>query len=471
MENLLGILILSITTLLQSLLPLPTYNEGVAGQPVSFNPLKLTTNQVDRDISGLLFRGLVKYDLKGALVPDLAERWQISPEGREYTFKLRSDLSWHDGRPITADDVIYTVSQMTQLKEIPTDKMDNLTVRFRLKEPLSPFLDILTLSIVPAHLGSRNSDLNPVGSGAFRVARVKKTGKIDQVVLQSRTKRLIFSFYNNLEELLTAARTGEIDGFLEEAAPVQTGWSNFHYYKIPLLNRYYALFFNLSHDLLKDAELRRSLSFATPKEKITKEVFKERATVIDGPLDGSFAESTTYRKYTYDAELDKNYDLNLILTIPGKEEHRQTAQIIKESWERIGVHLAIAEVSPDKLLTEVIGPKKFEILLLGQEVARDPDRYTLWHSTQKDLPGLNFTTFKQVRADRSLEESRKAQNLEDRLKYYENLQTVVAEEVPAIFLYRPIATYALKKKILPTGLASVFSLKDRFADFESWEFK
>jgi peptide/nickel transport system substrate-binding protein len=320
-------------------------------------------------------------------------------------------------------------------------------------------------------LGNKNSDLTPVGSGVFRVLRVKKTGKIDQVVLQSSQARLIFSFYNNREELLTAARVGEIDGFLEETTPTEIRWSNFSYYQIPLLNRYYALFFNLNNENLKDGEFRRSLSLATPKEKITQEVFKGMAAVVDGPLDGSFAESNTYRKYLYDAKLDKNYNINLTLTIPSKEEHQQLAQIIKESWERIGVHLTVTEVSPDKLLTEVVGPKKFEILLLGQEVTRDPDRYTLWHSTQKDLPGLNFTSFKQVRADRSLEEGRKAQNLEDRLKYYENLQTVVAEEVPAIFLYRPIATYAVKKKFLPTGLEAVFSLKDRFADFESWEFK
>lgn len=471
MLNLFNVFILAIMAFFQSLAPLPTYTEGVVGQPVSFNPLKVGTNQIDRDVSSLIFRGLVKYNLKGEIVADLAESWTISPDGREYTFILSPRLFWHDGRRVSADDIIYTVSQTPQLKGLSVDKMDNLTVRFRLKEPLASFLDILTIGVIPAHLASALSDLNPIGNGAFRVLRVKKSDKVDQIILQSRQQRLIFSFYNSGEELMTAARTGEVDGFIAEGETNQVRWRNFNYYQVPVLNRYYALFFNLGNELLKDSELRRSLALSTPKERIAKEVFRETVTVVDGPLDGTFAESNTYRKYLYDNKLDKNYNLSLTLTIPNKEEHRETARLIKESWGRIGVHLNVREVAADKLLPEVIGPKKFEVLLLGQEVARDPDRYTLWHSTQKDLPGLNFTTLKQIRVDRSLEEGRQALPLEDRLTSYEHFQTVIAEEVPAVFLYRPVVTYALKKKIRPTGLDAVFFLKDRFADFASWEFK
>lgn len=465
------VFILSLLAFLQSLLPLPTYVEGTVGQPLSFNPVKLSTNQIDRDISDLLFRSLVKYDLKGVLIPDLAESWEISSDGREYTFWLKPNLHWHDGQAITADDILYTVSQMPQLKEIPTDKMGNLTVCFHLKEPLAPFLDILTLGLIPAHMADHNDDLQPVASGDFRVLRVKKTGKVDQIVLQSQTRRLIFSFYNSAEELMAAAKVGEIDGYLSETSVSEEKLVNFNYYQIPVFNRYYALFFNLDKENIKDVELRRSLAQTVPKERLVKEVFAGNATVVDGPLDGSWAESAAYKKYIYDPQLDKNYDLSLTLTIPNKEEHRRTAQIIKESWEKIGVHLNVTEVATEKIRPDIIAPKNFEILLLGQEVSRDSDRYTLWHSTQKDLPGLNFIALKQVRVDRALEEGRKAQSLEERLTHYEHLQTVFAEEVPVIFLYRPIADYAIKKKIDPTGLSAVFFLKDRLADFGSWEFK
>ncbi len=469
MGSLLRAIVFSLAAFIRSVLPMPTYTEGVIGQPVTFNPVKVGTNQVDRDISSLVFRGLLHYDEKGVLTGDLAESWTIDTEGREYIFKLKNGLVWQDGAPLTADDILYTVSQYPQLKEIQADKLNQQTVRFQLKEPLAPFLDILTLGVIPAHIGDRLDDLRPVGSSEFRVIKVKKTKIIDEVVLQGKTSRIIFSFYPSKIDLLSSAKLGELDGFLYSGAVAGGDWPNYNLYQLPLKNRYYALFLNLNMETLKDLELRKALAQSTPKELIVKDVFKGAAQVVEGPLDGSEYESETYHRYTYQENLDKNYNLNLTLTVPKKIEHLETAELIKKSWEKIGVHLEIIPVDADKITSSVISEKKFDVLLLGQEVSRDPDRYTLWHSTQKDLPGLNFVGLKQVRIDRSLEDGRKAIDPEVRKNSYIHFQDVFAEEVPAIFLYRPVVTYLVKKKITPVDFSPVFTLSDRFNGFANWK--
>ena len=469
MPDLIKVAVFSIFAFFQSVLPQPSYVEGVVGQPVTFNPLRVGTNQIDRDISSLIFRSLVRYDAAGNFTGDLAERWSVSTDRKEYTFELKREVYWQDGINFTADDVIYSVSQYPQLREIPTDKLDNYTVRFRLKEPLAPFLDILTVGIVPYHREGKLEDLNPVGTGPFRINRVKKAKIIEEVVLQGNNRRLIFRFYENKKDLITAGLLGEVDGYLLENETETSIRANYNYFRIPVKNRYYGLFINLNNDLLKDKDLRKSLAAVTPKQKIADEVFGGNVGVIDGPEDGNAFESRDYKIYTLKDLPEKKFAGSITLSVPKKDDHIKTAGILKEAWEMIGIQVTINPVEMDKLVSEVIAQKKFDILLLGQEVSRDPDRYTLWHSTQKDLPGLNFTGLTQVRIDRSLEEGRKTGDFNERMTSYQHFQEVFAEEVPAIYLYRPVATYVLKNKINPgTDFSGVFYLSDRFNNFNEW---
>lgn len=472
MTDIVQIVIISLVALFRSVIPQPVFVEGVVGQPVTFNPIRIGTNRIDRDISSLIFRSLVRYNKDGSFAGDLAETWTISTDYKEYTFQLKKGVYWQDGVPFTADDVIYSVSQYPQLREIPTDKLDNNTVRFRLKEPLAPFLDILTVGIVPFHVGGKLEDLNPIGTGPFRINRIKKAKIIEEVVLQGDDRRFVFRFYEKTKDLITAGLLGEIDSYLLENGVQDKPLPTNNYFTIPIKNRYYGLFINLSNDLLKNKDLRIALSASTPKQQITDEVFGGRVNIINGPEDGNPVESHDYMIYSSKDIPEKKFSGSISLTVPQKDEHIQTAEIIKESWEKIGLQVTINPVEMDKLITEVIAQKKFDVLLLGQEVSRDPDRYTLWHSTQKDLPGLNFTGLTQVRIDRSLEEGRKTSDFKERMTSYQHFQEVFAEEVPAIFLYRPAATYVIKNKIDPrTDFSDVFYLSDRLNNLNQWIIK
>jgi len=167
-----------------------TLVEGIVGRATSINPL-MPQNAADLDLIALVFSGLTRSFPDGSLGADLAESWTISPDGTVYTFTLRAGATWHDGRPVTADDVVFTVLTIqapdyegplrASWRSVRVEKLDTRTVRFTLAEPLGAFLQATTLPIVPAHLlvgvpvaSLRDAVFNrrPVGSGPYRLVRL-----------------------------------------------------------------------------------------------------------------------------------------------------------------------------------------------------------------------------------------------------------------------------------------------------------
>jgi len=483
--------IFSFIAFINSFIPQPTIVEGIVGQPKSLNVLDLGTNQPDRDIARFIHRGLLKYNDTGDLVPDLAENYKVSDDKKEYTFFLRKKLNWHDGRKFSADDVIYTVSKLN-LQSVEVDKLDDYTVRFSLaRDPYSPFLDLMTQYLLPGNYGKdEKSGIYQVGIGDFRISRVAKSDKVDSVILTPawpwsnqgyKFTRVIFKFYESQNDLVTAARLGEVDTLGSTA--VIPEMPNFQKISAPVAARYYALYFNLKNDSLKNKDLRQYLVSVTPKQEIVKQVLTDGAVISNSPLEYTFvvpsATSSAVKKFN--VKYKKEWNMTLRLTIPeqnsslhvSKDEdtYMKTAQLVKQTWEGAGIKVDILQVPLDKIFTEVIAKKDFDVLLFGQEVSRDPDIYTLWHSAQKDLPGLDFTSYSSVLVDKSLEEARKEFNKEERVKYYQNFLKIFNEDVPAAMLYHPLYTYSFRKDLTGPNLKGFFSLSDRFINSNRWKKK
>jgi peptide/nickel transport system substrate-binding protein len=167
-----------------------TYSEGIVGHPFSINPLTATT-QADRDLVALLFRGLLKSGPNGTLVPDLAASWNSSADGLTYTFNIRGDARWEDGQPVTAADVVFTVTLAQDpdysgplgatWQGIKATAVSPSVVRFTLPTPLGGFARQATLRILPEHLLAdvavadlANSDYSgkPIGDGPYRIAEI-----------------------------------------------------------------------------------------------------------------------------------------------------------------------------------------------------------------------------------------------------------------------------------------------------------
>ncbi len=293
------------------------FNEGVIGQPRFINPIYISSNDIDRDLVEILFSGLMKYDSEGKIVLDLAKDYKVEEEGRIFEFSLKDNICWSDGKKLTVDDIIFTIetiqdsSYKSPLRAnwlgVEMEKVSQETIRFRLQKPYNAFRERLTLKIIPAHIWKEipvenfhlaNYNLNPVGCGPYRFKALTKDelGYITLLELESDPNyfgekpyipKFSFHFFDNEEELKTAAQAKQIQGFSARIAPEANGFSEYEL-TIP---RYFALFFNSDPEakrIFSDPDLRQALNYATDKEKLLQELLDQQyyfsAQIIDSPI-------------------------------------------------------------------------------------------------------------------------------------------------------------------------------------------
>lgn len=461
-----------ILTLVISILPFDSYTEGVTGYPQTFLPNQALSSN-DKTISKLIYRGLFKYDIYGTLIPDLAETWSTSEDGIVYTIKLKDNQRWSNGKKITADDLIYTSYTIEDLNGVATDKIDDLTVRYTLPNKYSPFLSLLTVGIMPVNSAESDDPLTPITSGDFRVGRIDKSGDVvRKIVLVSinkkhSIKKLVFKYYSNDEELITASKLGEINAFMSSSIYSPNTLPNYTNHRFPLQGIYYALFFNLRNENMANLELRSSLA----KVLDIKKLILDYGISVEGPISRSVFTNSKLDFDMYDESFKSNFaGKEITLTIPDTDTHNDLAKEIRDVWEdKLNLKVTIRRIPTKDMIEKVIQPANFEILLFGQEVGRDPDRYVVWHSTQKNYPGSNISGYENVRVDRALEEGRDQTDSEDRIVHYNEVQRVINEELPAIFLYHPYVNYYVSKYVDGIGQKYTFTYYDRFLDFSNWE--
>lgn len=467
--NILEKIIILAYSFILAVIPTPRYVEGVTGQPQNFLPSQATTSN-DQTISRLLFRSLYKYNINGELVPDLADTVAYSGDGLVYTVKLKPNQKWINGRNINSDDLIYTAFKSPDLSGVGTDKIDDLTIRYTLPNKYAPFQNLLTLGVLPINSLENSDHLFPLTSGDFRIGRIKRSGaRITEVMLVTTNpafdiKKIIFRYYSNQEELVSAAKLGEISAFL---ADKEEKLDNFDDHKFPLQGIYYGVFFNLRNPKFQDQLKRQKLVKALPVDKIT----FDKGITVEGPISRSLFTNKALTFNTYDEKFKEDMsDMPFILTIPDLPNHWDIARRIRQNWrESLGFNIEIRAVDPADFVKRVIEPRNFEAVLYGEEVGRDPDRYVWWHSTQKASPGLNITGFEQVRADRALEEGRNQLDNSARVVHYNEFQKTLLDQAPAIFLYHPYTHYYVNKYIEGEGDKYTFTAYDRFLDFANWK--
>ncbi|OGY46974.1 MAG: hypothetical protein A2840_00975 [Candidatus Buchananbacteria bacterium RIFCSPHIGHO2_01_FULL_47_11b] len=499
-----------------------TYTEGLVGTPQYINPILSSYNDVDRDLARLIFNGLLKASNEGLLIPDLAKEFQISPDGKIYTFKLREDVFWHDGQPLTASDVIFTVTSVqdpewqSQLKSalgnVQVEKIDDYTVRFILKDKNVNFAGSLTFGILPEHLWltipPRNAALaelnkKPVGTGPFKFKSLTKdkNGNIRTLTLerngqyfgdQAYIKELVFKFYGDLETATDALANNYIEGlsFLPKEFQDKVAQNkNLKFYSLSL-PQYTAIFFNTKRsEALKSKEVRQALAFAIDRPTILKESLNEKGVLINGPiLPGYLGFHPDIKKYNYDPEAAKKIlgdagwkageggilkkgeeTLQLTLTTLERADYVKAAEIIKANWEAIGASVALEIISKERIKSDIIEPRQYQAFLYGQITGNDP--YGFWHSSGIENPGVNLAVWANRDVDKILEESRSLENLEALNKNYQRFQDILAEQIPAIFLYDPIHTYPVHEKIKGFTTRRIAVPADRFTRITDWYIK
>ena len=502
-----------------------TYVEGIAGFPRRLNPLLSGYDDAERDVCALLFSGLTRMNASGEVEPDLA-RWDApSLDGLTYVFHLRQDARWHDGTPVTADDVIFTTGLLQDpnfpgppemganvWRTVKVEKVNNFTVRFTLAEPYAPFLDYTTFGLLPEHLleGTRAANLltepfnlQPVGSGPFQLEEIKvEEGTITSMVLKPATHyygpqphlgRIQLRFYPTHQAAINAYEAGEVEGIAQiPTADLPRAKA------LPTLNLFSAqtaeygiVILNLNRDDLsffQETEVRQALLYALDRQSIVDQVLAGQALVAHGPLlpdNWAYSDDIPH----YDRDIDKAIDLlkeagwrlpyigtttrrkderllNFTLLTSSEPERVGVAEMLAEQWASIGAKVTVETASPAEV-REALETRNFDAILIHIAAPGDPDPYPFWHQEQIDS-GQNYAGFNHRHMSEVIEQARVTVNPERRRQLYHEFQEIFAQEVPSLPLYVPTYTYGVDERIHDVQIGPLVYPSDRFRTASAW---
>lgn len=509
----------------QSLQPAPggLYSEGLVGTFTNANPL-YANSTADSAVSRLVFSGLLKYDNTNNLTGDLAEDWQVSPNGKTYTVNLRKGVAWHDGRPFTADDVVFTYQTIadvqaqsylyTSWQGTVVTKFDNDTVVFDLPSQLSAFPHALTNGIVPKHLLSgippeqlRSAQFNtsPVGTGPFVWKFVEVSGvtsaERQQLISLSAYEQyhsgqpkldgfsvVTFSDDNHMLQAFDEKRINAMSG-LESVPDELVGKAEIEAYATPLTAAVMT-FFNTSRPILSDVNVRKALIAGTDRSLMVRLAHYPN-NLLHGPLlPGQIGYSPAIAQMTYNPDeanrlLDQAGWLRgaggqrfkdgqpfvISLSTQNTPKYTLTAQILQREWEKLGIRADVRYYSVDELQRDIIAGHSYDSLLYGISIGADPDIFAFWHSSQAPISSqgrLNLSEYKSTPADQALEAGRTRVESDLRAtKYQSFLQTWVAD-APAMALYQPNFIYISHSPVFGYQRKSANTSADRFYNVYNW---
>ncbi|OGK57370.1 hypothetical protein A3J15_01355 [Candidatus Roizmanbacteria bacterium RIFCSPLOWO2_02_FULL_38_10] len=390
---------------------------------------KYSLQNIPLEISSLMSSPLVSYNEKGDLTPILANSWELYNDNKTYRFHIKTNLYWDNGKRFTAKDLNYN------FEGIQTKVIDDNTIDFYLNQPLSIFPAYLTKPVIKYPL---------IGiGGLYQVQNFNLKSKyyVTEINLYPNKKDLAyktFKFYDNENDLIVAFKKGEITEFQtikKNLADKFKDWKNVTYQKQTDFSQIMTLFINTQSNILNSKDLRKSLSYSVPD-------FSDLGVKANGPISPlSWAYDENLKTYQFDKDKARKIITDEISATQSAEINFYTFFDYIGVAERLKLELQDVGFKVNLHILSYI-PADFDILLTLWNPPVDPDQYYFWHSTQTNQ---NITNLKNVKIDKLLEDGRKVTNVTERKQIYTDLQKVIIDEVPAIFLYYP-SSYTISRK-------------------------
>ena len=500
-----------------------TFVEGIVGRPLSLNPLLSDPYPVDRQLSGLVFDGLVRMEADGTVAPALAESWAYSEDGLTLSFTLREGLTWHDGEPVTAQDVAFTYglmqtddfpgpAELRQLwQSVAIEALDEQRIQFTLTQPYAPFIEATARGILPAHLlgdvaaadlATAAFNRAPVGTGPFMVQPGQEWQNGDRLRLTpnptyfregAQLSDIEFRFFADPGALLAAFRAGEVhaaDGLPASLAPEVLAVDGARLFT-SLAPRYSALFFNLSETgapAIRAKEVRQALAYGLDRVGLIDTVLNGQGVAFDGPfLPGTWAArpelmtAYTYQPETATALLDtagwtageggrrarEGAPLVLRVIALDQAEQRAVAEEVVRQWSALGIDAQLTLAADLPALHQLLDSRGFDAALLEIAPAADPDLYDFW-SQEAIVRGQNFAAWNNRRASEALEAARQTLPQNERAVYYEAFLRQFDADLPALPLYRHVTSYVLSDTVQQAEIGRLDEPRDRFATWPAW---
>jgi peptide/nickel transport system substrate-binding protein len=494
--------------------------EGMVGSLTNGNPI-YATDSVDKSVAKLVFSSLLTYDDQGNLVGDLAKSWDMGPNARVFTVKLKNNLKWHDGQPVSADDVVFTYTTIqnpaaksplsSTWKGVKVEKVDATTVKFTSPSPFVPFPNLLTDGIVPKHIlgnkdvaGLRSDSFNTnelIGSGPFKYAGSEMVGENQEIKLvknnqyyRSEVKLDGFSIktfpsQDDLKKALDSKKVDSAGGFKLKDNEIFTD------YKYPFVFNSATMFFlKTTAPNLTDTKVRQALVRATNVNEINKTLGYQAVQVKEPILNDQTGYNSEYWQLAYNrAEAAKLLDeagwkmpengkyrmkdgkeLSLKLVSENNEIYPAIATELQRQWASIGVKLDVSFVTADQITQTYIPNHEYDVFLYGINIGSDPDVYAYWHSSQAAAGSsrLNLSEYKSSTSDLALESGRSRSKEDLRAAKYKSFLTSWKNDAPAIGLYQPRYLYLSNKPIYQiVESRRLNNPEDRFNNVNNWMVK
>jgi peptide/nickel transport system substrate-binding protein len=516
----------TLTPILPEAAPGGVYTEATVGSLGRLNPLLDWNNSADRSADRLIFSGLVKFNSRGLPEPDLAESWGVSADGTIYNFTLRPNAEWHDGVPVTSDDVIFTIELIKSSSLFPEDvkslwgqidvrQLDEKNLKFTLPEPFAPFLDYASFGILPQHLlgstppkqlDSADFNINPVGTGPYRFDHlIVEGGRIAGLVLSVNDRyyldkpfiqQIVFRYYPDSRAAFDAYEQGEVLGVSDislDVLPDALEDPDLSLYTSQLPQIGIVMLNTKSQEapFLDNANVRRALLLGLNRNYIISAFLQGEGVVADGPiLPGSWARYDGLERLPYDPEgavqllkeegyvipatggtvrAKENVALDFVLVHPDDVLHTQIAQAIQQQWGLIGVQANLQAIPYDQMVPGYLGPRTYEAALVDLTIARtpDPDPYPFWHQAEA-TGGQNYSQWDNRAASEYLEQGRTETDFTVRTRHYRNFQVIFAKELPSLPLFYPVYNYGVDAQVQGVQTSTLYDHSDRFAQIANW---
>lgn len=499
------------------------YTEAIVGDLLHLNPVYTEFSEADRDVSSLIFSGLSRYNAQTASFEEDIATHTLSEDKLTYTFTLKNEATWHDGTPVSAEDILFTYQGVIQSPEfsnpvlksnfegVKIEALNSRTASFTLSSPNSFFFSSLTVGLLPKHilgevpvtdLDTHEFNRNPIGSGPYQVVAAYETDSdgINQIDLsfyenyygkESQIKRLRFLVHPQFDVLVSErsrwkgmARVPQNE--LNTVNPDNSLIA--HQYELP---QYSALFLNTDAEKLLSSKMRLGVSKAINKTEIIDAIgYKVQ---IDTPLLQLNQEDWLL---TYDIEeaqgafFDSGWSLNSETGLRENEEGepltfnlvrrnfsssnpiqeevtKQTALLIQKQLKAAGADLKITAYEAEELQS-IIQNRSYDMLLLGQSLGSNLDIFAYWHSSQASESGLNLSNYQNPRADFYIEKIRSSFDDAEKEEALEELASIISGDVPAVFLYTPSYYYLQDPKVTGLDFKKLLLPKDRFSNIDEW---
>ena len=484
-------------------------NLTVDADAKDLNPL-VQNDQPSQIVDGLIFAGLTQSDRAGNMVADLAGNWEMSDGGRTFTFHLRKGLKFHDGRPLTADDVVFTWDAAKapdslfvvkdQYAKYTAKKLDDTTVQISMKDPNPAFLIDASLPILPQHiLGSvpvgdwQKNDFNrkPIGAGPFKFDSWQTGQSItlkafdDYYAGRPKIDTVVWKVITDRTAAVNALLAGDVDiaDLTPDTIAQVKNNDNYTVFRTPALSYMY-IGFNLGQrkgkevPFFKDQRVRQAWAYAIDKQAVIKAAVGNNGQPIEAPFAPvSWAYSQNIKGYEYNPDKAKalldaagwkagpdgirvkdgvRFDIKLPVRA-GQDDRIRAAQTIAAYLEKVGIKVTVTPEDFKSVMLKRLYPPGFDydVLFMGWALSLNPDVFQLFHSSQ--IPyvnakgdvqgGSNYVQYKNPDVDQLISRSQKEMDQAQRKEIFNRIGEIIANDQPYYFLWSPIDNTAVSKAV------------------------